>query len=214
VRLERKLPNGATHVAVFIPSKVWQNKILMQRDPDYINRLYLVGGAQLVKAWLEGDWSAIEGAYFPEFSLERHVVTPCELPAEWPHKYREWYGMPPNQPNVGLKLTAEEIADGIVEREKGEVVMSGVIDPATCAQDGGPSIRERLWKRGTSFAPADNKRVGTFGAAGRVGPAASSPQGGWREAHDLLLLDLCAHHPHAAHAPARCRARGGRGHER
>jgi hypothetical protein len=75
-RLERKLPNGGTHVAVFIPSKVWQNRILMERDPDYVYRLHLVGGPQLVKAWLEGDWSAIEGAYFPEFSLERHVVAP------------------------------------------------------------------------------------------------------------------------------------------
>lgn len=87
VPLVRKLPNGATHSAIFIPSKVWQNRILMERDPEYVNRLYLVGGLQLVKAWLEGDWNAIEGAFFPEFSAERHVVAPRELPAEW-HRFR------------------------------------------------------------------------------------------------------------------------------
>ena len=30
-------------------------------------------------------------------------------------RYREWYGA--EGPNVGLKMTAEAVADGIVERE-------------------------------------------------------------------------------------------------
>jgi hypothetical protein len=82
-RITRRLPNGATHIAVFIPSKVSQNKILLAKDPDYVNRLYLVGGTELVRAWLEGDWSVIAGAFFPEFRTERHVCAPFEIPKHW-----------------------------------------------------------------------------------------------------------------------------------
>jgi hypothetical protein len=81
--LSRKLPNGKEHRFVFIPSRVENNRILMQSDPDYINRLYLVGSPELVNAWLKGDWDAIEGAYFPEFSTSKHVVRPMKLPAHW-----------------------------------------------------------------------------------------------------------------------------------
>lgn len=81
--LERKLPNDSIHRYVFIPSRLQNNLILLRNDPGYINRLYLVGSPQLVRAWLEGDWSAIEGAFFPEFSMERHVVAPIALPAHW-----------------------------------------------------------------------------------------------------------------------------------
>lgn len=81
--LTRRLPNGMNHRFVFIPSRVEHNRILLQSDPEYINRLYLVGSQELVKAWLAGDWDAIEGAFFPEFSTVRHVVRPVKLPKHW-----------------------------------------------------------------------------------------------------------------------------------
>jgi hypothetical protein len=81
--IERPLPNGSIHRYVYIPSRVTNNRILLNADPEYINRLYLVGSVPLVRAWLEGDWSAIEGAYFPEFSPERHVIAPFAIPEHW-----------------------------------------------------------------------------------------------------------------------------------
>ncbi len=195
--LTRTLPNGKAHRYVFIPSRVEHNRILLQSDPDYINRLYLVGSTELVNAWLKGDWDAIEGAFFPEFSTAKHVVQPVKLPAHWARframdwgsakpfsvgwyavsdgeltqfprgaliKYREWYGMKDGQPNVGLKLTAEEVGAGILKREEeGEGVQIGVLDPSAFAEDGGPSIASRL---GVLFRRADNKRVAQAGALG------------------------------------------------
>lgn len=79
----RELPNGAVHKAAVIPSRIYDNQLLMERDPDYVNRLYLSGSEKLVAAWLEGDWSAIEGAYFDEFSEDKHVLRPVELPDHW-----------------------------------------------------------------------------------------------------------------------------------
>jgi len=188
--LTRVLPNGKAHRYVYIPSKVANNQILLRNDPDYINRLYLVGSPQLVQAWLEGDWDSIEGAFFPEFSVARHVVAPIVLPAHWTRfrskdwgsakpfsvgwyavsdgelpqfprgaliKYREWYGMKPEQPNVGLKMTAERVGAGIREREKDEKIAYGVIDPSCFIEDGGPTIASMMTP--TIWRPADNKRV-------------------------------------------------------
>jgi hypothetical protein len=194
--LARLLPNGKEHRFVFIPSKVENNRILLTEDPEYINRLHLVGSKELVRAWLSGDWDAIEGAFFPEFSTAKHVVAPLTLPERWTRframdwgsakpfsvgwyavsdgemrqfprgaiiKYREWYGMKDGAPNVGLKLTAEEVGAGIREREKEEKVLTGVLDPSAFAEDGGPSIASRL---GVAFRRADNKRVAQAGAMG------------------------------------------------
>ena len=60
-------------------------------------------------------------------------------------RYREWYGAA--GPNVGLKMTAEAVADGIVERERSDAALRyGVLDPACFKEDGGPSIAERINK--------------------------------------------------------------------
>ena len=72
------------------------------------------------------------------------------------------YGIRPGEPNVGLKLHAEEVGKGIAEREQGESVAYGVLDPSAFKEDGGPSIAERI-ARGSGgkvwFRHADNTRV-------------------------------------------------------
>ena len=214
--LRRDLPNGAVHKYVFIPSRIQDNRLLLSNDPNYINRLYLVGSDQLVQAWLDGDWNAVEGAFFDCWSSQKHVIPPFEIPKEWARlrsadwgsarpfsvgwwaivgddlrhptrnvllprgalvRYREWYGK--SDANVGLKLTAEEVARGILEREGAkydeqghlitaatEKVGDAVIDPATLAQDGGPSIQERMARVGAFFRAADNQRIARNGAMG------------------------------------------------
>jgi hypothetical protein len=184
-----------TRDRVFIPSRLSDNRYL---GGEYVANLHMSGSAELVRAWLAGDWNVIAGAFFPEFGPQ-HVVNPIDLPEHWTRfrsmdwgsakpfsvgwwavsdgtldqfpvgamiRYREWYGA--SAPNVGLKLTAEEVGAGIVERET-EKIHYGVIDPAAYSEDGGPSIAERIHLgsgRKISFGRADNKRVGKLGALG------------------------------------------------
>lgn len=68
---------------MFIPSKLQDNAILMKRDPLYVARLAQSGSAALVKAWLAGDWNAIEGAYFDSFDKEKHIVESFMIPNDW-----------------------------------------------------------------------------------------------------------------------------------
>lgn len=68
---------------MFIPSKLDDNPLLLKADPGYVANLQMLGSATLVKAWLEGDWSVIEGAFFDCWSTEKHVIEPFEIPEWW-----------------------------------------------------------------------------------------------------------------------------------
>lgn len=199
--VSRTLYNGSLHRAAVIPSRITDNRVLLDSDPGYLDRLQLVGSEQLVRAWLDGDWNAIEGAFFECWNPARHDMAPFAVPDDWMRfrsmdwgsaapfsvgwwavasndhrhgtvtilrgalvRYREWYGA--SAPGVGLKLTAEEVADGIKEREKGDKIAYGVLDPSAFAENGGPSIAERMARRGVMFRAGDNKRVSQRGAMG------------------------------------------------
>jgi hypothetical protein len=221
---------------VYIPSRVGDNAYL---GADYVQRLRASGSAELVRAWLEGDWNAIEGAFFHEWSA-KNVVEPFVVPKDWIRfrsgdwgsaspfsigwwavvqddfdvpsarlpdmhsaengkarnawsdhdggsrrilprgalvRYREWYGSEnPAAGGKGLKLTAEQVGDGIAKREAGDPKLSyAVMDPSAFKEDGGPSIMERLNGRLiaaslASFRPADNTRVAASGSHDRRGP--------------------------------------------
>lgn len=68
---------------MFIPARLRDNTVLLANDPGYAGRLKGLGSPEMVRAWLEGDWSVIQGAYFPEFSMNRHVIAPRALPEHW-----------------------------------------------------------------------------------------------------------------------------------
>lgn len=203
--VERTSPSGSIIRMAVIPSRVTDNRILLHSDPGYISRLGLVGSAALVRAWLEGDWNAVEGAFFDTWNPARNVVKPFEVPADWarfrsgdwgsakpfafywfavasdPYRvnerltiprgalvaYREWYGCIPGKENTGLKLTAEQVGQGLKERSGAETYSNSVFDPAAFAEDGGPSIASRIAGAGGGWwRPADNKRVSGRGAMG------------------------------------------------
>lgn len=223
---------------VFIPSKVTDNKYT--NTAAYLGNLYLSGNEELVKAWLMGDWNVALGAYFPEFTVTKHVIKNFDPPKHWTRfmamdwgsstpfsigwycvvpddfdpnpsitpdkwvlfqeqandpilpkgaiiKYREWYGSQYRQnvekglpnpesmsPNVGLKLTAVEVAAGIARRERDEPkdaqgntkIAWRVADPKIFSSDNGPSIAEIMGAKPyrVGFTKADNKRVAKSGA--------------------------------------------------
>ncbi len=212
---------------VFIPAKVLDNKML-SNPMGYVASLHMVGSDQLVKAWLDGDWNAIVGAYFDCWDSDKHVIRPFPLQPHWLRfrsfdwgsakpfsvgwwtalsedyqhadgytipkgalvRYREWYGAKQDEngetvPNKGLKMTAEQVAQGIKEREASDPIAIdkqpvhySVADPAIFAKDGGPSIAERMANCGVSFRGADNTRVGQRGH-----------MGGWDQLRQRLIGD-------------------------
>lgn len=175
---------------VFIPAKLKDNLILLKNDPTYVMRLRQTGSAALVKAWLEGDWSGVDGTFFSEFDEQKHVIRgELHFPSHWPRmrsmdwgsakpfsigwytisdgswkyprdaiiKYQEWYGWN-GRPNVGLKMNADSVAQGILARERGQKLEYGVADPSIFSNNGGPSIAEMMLIEGCAWFRADNAR--------------------------------------------------------
>jgi hypothetical protein len=104
------------------------------------------------------QWWAVSDGSLPEFARGCLV------------NYREYYGMRAGEPNVGLRMTAEQVADAIKALERDDPtptgVITGVADPSIFAEDGGPSIAQRMAARRVIWRPADNKRVPGRGAMG------------------------------------------------
>ncbi|MGI9170829.1 MAG: terminase large subunit domain-containing protein, partial [Caulobacteraceae bacterium] len=67
---------------LFIPARLADNPALVARDPNYVFLLRQSGSTDLVRAWLDGDWSAVEGAFFDKWSI-RNVVRPFAVPEGW-----------------------------------------------------------------------------------------------------------------------------------
>ena len=107
--------------------------------------------------------------------------------------------------HVGLKLTAEEVAEGIVSmrnagterpRRQNRHQFHGA-DPSAFAQDGGPSIAERMSKRGIYFRRLDNACVSQRGAMGGWDQVRSTYRGRWAT-DDSFLLDMPRQHQDVA----------------
>lgn len=77
----------------FVPSRVYDNKFIMENDPDYVRALENIPDPQRRKAYLEGDWDIFMGQYFTEFKRETHVIAPFEFPPHWKRYIALDYGL-------------------------------------------------------------------------------------------------------------------------
>ncbi|WP_211922424.1 terminase large subunit domain-containing protein [Solidesulfovibrio aerotolerans] len=124
----------------YLPGRLADNRILMERDPGYVARLEALPEPYRT-AYLEGDWDVFMGQAFA-FSRRLHVVKPRPVPDNAPllmtfdwgygapfsvgwwwvdpdgrlYRFAEWYGSN-GSPNQGLRLTDSQIAAGILARE-------------------------------------------------------------------------------------------------
>jgi hypothetical protein len=64
---------------IFVPAKLSDNKYI---DDDYEAKLMTME-EKLRRQLLDGDWDAVEGQFFGEFSRAVHVVKPFPIPHEW-----------------------------------------------------------------------------------------------------------------------------------
>lgn len=136
----------------FVLSRIWDNKILLESDPDYIARLEALPEAQR-RALLYGDWDAFEGQYFAEWSRDVHVITyerfkrmademPCTRFIASDYGFAKqsstgWYAAFPDGQIIKYRelykagLTYEAIADEVLTLTQGsENIDYWVVDPA------------------------------------------------------------------------------------
>lgn len=104
---------------MFIPSKLEDNKILMQNDPNYVaNVVASAGGADwLVRAWLEGDWNIVAGGMFDDiWDGSVHILKPFVIPRTWKiFRSYDWGSSKPFSVGWWAKSdgTMAQMADGV-----------------------------------------------------------------------------------------------------
>ena len=90
-----RLPDGREQTArrsrVFVPSTVFDNRVLLENDPAYAARLAALPDAEK-RALLYGDWDAFAGQVFSEWRNDpahyadrrgTHVIEPFPVPPGW-----------------------------------------------------------------------------------------------------------------------------------
>lgn len=102
----------------FIPAKLSDNKVLIQNDPDYSDRVKGLGDSPLIQAMLDGNWDIIaDGALSDVWDSETHIVNPFEIPVTWSIDRGYDYGS--SAPAAGLWF-AESDGNSYIDADNNE----------------------------------------------------------------------------------------------
>lgn len=185
------LPSGRTAYTtrVFIPSRLEDNPALTEKDVNYEANLMSLP-EHLRRALRFGDWNVFAGQIFSEFSAETHVVKPFALGGglwfkfcamDWGYEkpyaigwfavngdgemvmYRELYGCPQGEMNVGTREAASKVAEKAYSLSVADGVTCMVADPAIWQRDNGRedsrNICDCFTEAGFKMVKANNDRV-------------------------------------------------------
>lgn len=160
----------------FIPAYLSDNPYLFT-DGDYEAMLLSLPEHEK-KRLLEGNWDVMEGAAFPEWNREIHVIPPFEIPTNW-RRFRAcdygygsysavlWFAIAPDEQLIVYrelyvsKVLGTDLADMILELEKDDGLISyGMLDRNVWSKKGetGVSIAEQMISRGCRWRPADQSK--------------------------------------------------------
>ena len=159
----------------FIPATLFDNPYLADDGLYEANLLSLPEHQR--RQLLEGDWDINEGAAFPEFNRKIHVVDPYDIPNSWTrfracdygygsHTGVVWFAVTPAEQLVVYrelyvsKVTADNLADMILEAEGEDKIRYGVLDSSLWHNRGdtGPSLAEQMIMKGCRWRPSDRSR--------------------------------------------------------
>jgi len=161
----------------FIQATVEDNVHLIKASPAYVQMLSSLP-ENMRKAHRYGDWNALSGSYFPEFSTAKHVVKPFKIPDHWV-RYRSldygldmlacyWITVDQNgrcyvyrelkMPNLIPTEAAKLIQDCTLQNER--IVCTFVPpDMWNRQKETGKTIAEQFMICGMGIVRADNNRV-------------------------------------------------------
>lgn len=185
----------------FIPATLYDNPYL-SNDGKYEANLLGMPEHQR-RQLLEGDWSLVDGAAFPDFRLSTHTMPAYDIPKSWT-KFRScdygfssnaavlWFAIDPvfNTLIVYRELyvkqhTGPQLAQAInqIEAQAGERMSYGVLDSSVWHNRGqiGPSIAEEMINYGCKWRPSDR--------------SAGSRSAGFNVVQKLLQVDKASGKP-------------------
>lgn len=175
---------------IFIPAKVWDNTVLMENNPEYVESLMNLPD-ELRKAHLDGDWDVFAGQFFSEFRRDVHTCNAFTIPSYWSRFVSIDWGY--NDPCCVLwyacdlegkvfvyrelyvsQMLSTDVARKIKELQGDEEIDYYVGSPDMWQKRGqdhiiGENIAEVFWKLGIGWTKADSDRIN-----------------GWNRIHEFL----------------------------
>ena len=170
----------------FIPAKVYDNKVLVDKDPEYVRMLETLP-EDMRRAWLDGDWNVFAGQYFREWRDDIHVIDPIEIPGWWRRYFAMDYGL---DMLAGYWIAIDGEGNGYVYRE---IYESGLIasDAAMRIKEANGDDKIEQW-----LAPPDlwNRRNDTGRSVADIFMEQGIPLvkvdndriNGWQDVHEWL----------------------------
>jgi phage terminase large subunit len=150
---------------VFIPATVYDNTVLMQNNPEYLENLENLPD-DLRKAYLDGRWDLFAGQYFTDFNPKVHVIKPFKIPDNWRRYFTMDYGL---DMLAGYWIAMDEYGRAYVYREihKSELRVGRAAEEIIKAEDG-DRIYDRiappdLYHRGNQTGRSTIEMMGDFG---------------------------------------------------
>ncbi len=164
----------------FVPAKLADNQVLMDRDPGYWERLMALDEDSR-RALAYGDWNVFAGQFFTEWRAEKHVVVPFDIPKHWlrwasvDYGFADpccvlWFVRDPAAKHhvfvyremyvVGLR--DEDQARRLLQLSKGEKLAMVVGDPSMFnrrSEQGKASIAAVYWRNKVNIVPGVNDRI-------------------------------------------------------
>ncbi len=161
----------------FIFASVEDNKHLLKSSPAYLQMLSGLP-ENMRRAYRYGDWDALSGAYFLEFSEERHVIRPFKIPGGWT-RYRSFdYGLDMlaclwvaidgggrcyvyrevKMPGLIVSEAARMIREHTLPDERVAVTFAPP-DVWSRQKDTGRTMAELFWSGGVPIVRSDNNRT-------------------------------------------------------
>lgn len=201
----------------FIFASVEDNTDLMKSSPGYIQMLSSMP-ERLRAAHRYGDWNALSGAYFDEFSEALHVIEPFKIPDDW-RRYRAFdYGLDMLacywiavdfygrcyvyreicEPGLIVKDAAQEIRDNTMPGEHIDITFAPP-DMWTTLKDSGKTMAETFMLNGVPVVKVSNNRVqGHMQIKEMLAPSPTydgkgklKPKDEWQP--QLLIFNNCKH---------------------
>lgn len=133
----------SSYTTMFIPSKLEDNKYLIQ-DDSYVKTLMKLDREDR-KALLEGDWDILKGQFFEEWRYDKHVIKPFEIPPWWTHIRGMDWGY--TKPAVVLWLAFDPEGNAYLYRE---LVVSKTSDTDLAAK-----VKDLTGKQKIDYTAAD-----------------------------------------------------------
>lgn len=160
----RETPNEKQEKIFFVPARLEDNLLLMEKDPDYERKL-TNRSEDLVEALRYGNWQVFAGQSFKVWRRERHVVKPFALPKSWPrwravdwgyHKPMSchWYARDPDSGRIFVYR--ELYGPGMTDRAQARAIKEMTPDSeGITITYADPSMWERKNREGEVFSTAD-----------------------------------------------------------